>query len=583
MLRYTYREMTTFSLVLLLLGWALFLLDSVHSRWVEGRVRAQVAGQMVQQGVALGNTLNSKISLLYGLRSFVEVDPSEARLDREFEHIAASLQENAVGVRALQLVRNGKIIYMSPMEGNEAAFGHDLLNDPRPSVTETVRKAMTSRTVTINGPLELKQGGAGLVARLPIRCNDETWGLAAVVIDLPALFAEAGIISSDGSMRIAARDHNRDVFFGDAEVFTQKPEIQRIPLLDGSWEIAAAPVTGWLSLVHDQILSFRVASGVVLLLLMSLFVVSTRNKYVLHKLVARRTQELRTLNDELKQEVNARRRTEVELVTARDEAEHSARLKDAFIATMSHEIRTPLHVILGYVDLLRGPEEEIAQDKDMYIASMKTAGNRLMRTIEELLHISSLRSGTYKPKKKDIELVSTTKNIFRNYYDIAAERGLELVWRSDIVRAQLHADPYSIEQALTNLLDNAFKYTEKGAIEVAVTGNEKQCSVSVRDSGIGISEDYIQHVFDTFSQEKSGYNRPYDGIGLGLALTKRYVDLHGGNIRVESEKGRGSTFTITLPSIATVRHRIPETESCDLRPVVEAPTLTFIRGTANVA
>jgi len=240
-------------------------------------------------------------------------------------------------------------------------------------------------------------------------------------------------------------------------------------------------------------------------------------------------------------------------------------------------------VILGYVDLLAGPEEEVAHEKHMYIDSMKKAGGRLMRTIEEILHISSLRAGTYRLNKTDMELVSTTKSLFHKYYSAAAERGLQMVWHSDIVRADLHADPYSLELALTNLLDNAFKYTEKGSIEVYVTGDAKHCSVSVRDSGIGISDEYIGQVFDVFSQEKTGYNRPYDGLGLGLTLTKRYVELHGGSVGVESEKGVGSTFTMTVPAQAIVRHAVPEEELQEVRPVLDAPSLTFIRGSVNVA
>lgn len=583
MLRRTYRELTTFSLVLLLLCWALYLLDSVHTRWVEGRVRTEVSAQLVQQGVVLSNTLSSKLALLYGLRSYVEADPSQERLDSDFDLIARSLRENTIGIRALQLVKDGRIQYMYPTHGNEAAIGLDLLSDPRPSVQETVRKAMASDHVTINGPLELKQGGSGIVARLPIRSGGDTWGLAAVVIDLPALFAEAGILRENGDLLIAARDAEREVFFGASDVFSSAPEVQRIPLIDGAWEIAAAPHGGWTALLSDQIISFRVALGVVLLLLVSLFFVSTRSRYVLQKLVERRTQELRSLNSNLKKEVEAHRRTEVDLVTARDEAEHSARLKDAFIASMSHEIRTPLHVILGYVDLLAGPEEDIANEKHMYIESMKNAGGRLMRTIEEILHISSLRAGTYRLNKTDMELVSTTKSLFHKYYSVAAERGLQMVWRSNIVRADLHADPHSLELALTNLLDNAFKYTERGSIEVCVTGDEKHCSVSVRDSGIGISDEYIGQVFDVFSQEKTGYNRPYDGLGLGLTLTKRYVEMHGGSVGVESEKGVGSTFTMTVPAHAIVRHAVPEEELQEVRPVVDAPSLSFIRGSANVA
>ena len=583
MLRYTYRELTTFSLVMLLLVWAFYLLDSVHTRWVEGRVRSHVSDQLVQRGVGLGNTLNDKLALLYGLRSFVEVDPSPARLEKEFPHFAASLCAGSGGVRALQLVRRGVVSHLYPIEGNEAVLGHNLLSDPRPSVPRTIRKALASDRVTLNGPLELKQGGSGLVARLPIRHGDDTWGLAAIVLDIDQLFNEAGVHLRDAGMTISVRDAAQDVFFGDGSVFTASPVVQRVPLVDGYWEVAAAPIAGWSDTVADQVLAFRIAGGIILLLLLSLFLVSTRNKYVLSRLVERRTRELQTLNMELRSEVEARRRTEHDLVAARVKAENSERLKDAFIASMSHEIRTPLHVILGYVDLLRAPDEEIGHEKEGFIDSMKNAGGRLMRTVEELLHISSLRAGTFKMHKEDVDAVGTTRSLVRSYRDAATERGLGLVFRSTLVRAQVHADRYCMEQVLTNLLDNALKYTETGAVEVSIDGTENSCRITVKDSGIGISEEYIRHAFDVFTQEETGYTRPYDGIGLGLALTKRYVELHGGDISVCSEKGCGSEFTVALPATATVRHSVPEEECSHGRPAVEAPALTLIRDAAHVA
>ena len=583
MLRYTYRELTTFSLIMLLMMWGFYLLDSVHSNWVEGRVRTHVAERLVQRGVILSNTLNSKLSLLYGLRSFVEVDPDPARIDKEFPYIAGSLRGSSGGVRALQLVKDGIIRYTYPNNRDEGLVGYNLLKDPRPSVRRTIHKAMESEQITLNGPLELKQGGSGLVARLPVRCSGKTWGLAAVVIDLEELFIEAGVTSRHGELLVSARDTDRNTFFGDPDVFMSSPVIQRIPLVDGHWEVAAVPASGWAATVSDQVLSFRISGSIILILLLSLFMVATRKKYVLSKLVERRTSELQTLNAELKQEVEARRQTEQDLVAARDKAEHSDRLKDAFITSMSHEIRTPLHVILGYVDLLRAPDEEIGHEKEMFIESMKNAGGRLMRTVEDLLHISSLKAGTFKMKKQDIDLVTTTKSLVHNYHDLAADRGLRLVFRSKLVRAEMHADSYSLEQVLNNLLDNAIKYTEQGTVEVSIDGTENSCCVSVKDSGIGISSDYLRHAFDVFSQECIGYNRPYDGLGLGLALTKQYVELNGGRITVHSEKGAGSEFRVTLPVHAVVAHGIPEEVTTDCRQVIEAPSLTFIRNAANVA
>ncbi len=583
MLRYSYKEFTSFSLVLLLMAWAFYLLDSVHGRWAESRVRTTVAEQLVRQSVILGNSLNSKISLLYGLRSFAESKPSGNLTNEEFQNIAATLRGNSAAIRAIQIVRKGIITQMYPAKGNESAIGYDLLNDPRPSVAISVRRAYENDFVTIDGPVELKQGGQGIVARLPIRIDGKVVGLAAVVINLPELFLESGLSTDDGSLLLAARDQHRGTFFGSETVFSLSPEQQRVPLLDGYWDLAAAPSEGWRSVVGDQILAFRIAGVIIVLLLMSLFFVSSRSKYILHKLVDRRTQELEELNAELRREVDARRRTEADLITARDKAEHSDRLKDAFIATMSHEIRTPLHVILGYVDLLHAAGESVSDEREMYTRSMKSAGRRLMRSVEELLHISSLRAGTFKVNPEDIDLVESTRDVVREFHETAKERGLSLVFKSTLTRADVYADRYSLEQAVTNLVDNALKYTEKGEVEVFLRGEGNDCTVSVRDTGIGIEEEYQRHVFDVFSQEKIGYNRPYDGLGLGLSLTRQFVELNSGRIDMRSEKGMGSEFTISLPTVTPVEHGIAEEERVDLLEDAAGPSLTLIQGVARVA
>lgn len=583
MKRLRYKNFVSFSLVLMLIVWAFYLLDTEYGRWAENRARTVVADQLLQRSITLNNAINSKLTILYGLRSFVESNSANGLLDSEFETIAATLRGSSASVRAVQLVRDGIITHMYPLEGNEAALGHNLLDDPRPAVAVSVRRAYASDFVTINGPLELQQGGQAIVARLPVRKGDAVWGLAAIVIDLPELFVEAGLSQSEGDLLFAAKDDRSGVFFGSEQVFAASPEQQRIPLLDGYWDLAAVPAQGWLSSVGDQIIAFRAAGAVIVLLLFSLFFVSTRSRNVLQRLVEHRTTELESLNAELRHEIDARRRTEADLISARDKAEHSDRLKDAFIATMSHEIRTPLHVILGYVDLLQTPNEEQNEEQAMYRHSMKNAGRRLMRSVEELLHISSLRAGTFTVDPQDFDLVEATRDVVRNFHADANERGISLVFKSTLSRAMVYADRYSLEQSMHNLIDNAIKYTEKGEVEIFVRGEGNDCSLSVRDTGIGISEEYLCHVFDVFSQEKTGYSRPYDGLGLGLSLTRRFVELNNGRIDVHSEKGRGSEFTITLPTVLPVEHGIAEEVRTDARQHIQGPSLTLIQTVSQVA
>lgn len=249
----------------------------------------------------------------------------------------------------------------------------------------------------------------------------------------------------------------------------------------------------------------------------------------------------------VKEDVTSRKQAEAELIAAKERAEQSDRLKNAFIATMSHEIRTPLNIIMGFVQLLQSAPPEELPDMQSYVTSIERAAQRLMRTVEELLHISSLEAGTFKVERSVQDLCLLLRDLTGDLRGEITARGLEFRLDVTVPRAAVLIDRYTIEQALQNLIDNALKYTESGSIGVSLGIENGEALLAVSDTGIGIGDEFIDRVFDVFSQEKTGYSRPYDGLGLGLALTRRYVELNGGRIAVQSVKGKGSTFTVALP------------------------------------
>ena len=236
-----------------------------------------------------------------------------------------------------------------------------------------------------------------------------------------------------------------------------------------------------------------------------------------------------------------------ELVTALKKAEESDRLKSAFLAQMSHEIRTPLNVILTSIPLLA--DEVSGDDEELKIIfdSVKSAGKRLQRTIDMILSMSSVQSGNYKPSFERFNLVLDLQNMLNEFKSLSDDKGLELKFRTDGDEAFIVADRYTVNQVFQNIINNAIKYTLKGYVEISVkTRKSHKIDVEIRDSGIGMSEEYLQNIFSPFSQEDVGHKRQFEGNGLGLALVKKYIELNHAEINVESEKNKGSVFLVTF-------------------------------------
>lgn len=268
----------------------------------------------------------------------------------------------------------------------------------------------------------------------------------------------------------------------------------------------------------------------------------------LEKRVEERTAELMESNRLLKQQISIREWTERELIKAKDKAEQADRLKSAFLAQMSHEIRTPLNVILSYTSLLK---EEFANKMDDIFKSVffgiNNAGRRLIRTIDLILNMSAIQSGTHDIQIRSFSLNNSLEALISEFSSLINNKSLKLVFNNLIGEVCINADEYSINQVFQNLIDNAIKFTPAGEVEIRLYKNSRGYTcVDVRDEGIGISEDYLPHLFKPFMQEEIGYTRKFEGNGLGLALVKNYIELNNADIDVESEKGKGTKFTITF-------------------------------------
>ncbi|MCL5028432.1 MAG: PAS domain S-box protein [Bacteroidetes bacterium] len=241
------------------------------------------------------------------------------------------------------------------------------------------------------------------------------------------------------------------------------------------------------------------------------------------------------------------RKTAIEqIIKAKEKAEEADKLKSEFLAQMSHEIRTPINTILSYNSLIK---EELfdkinARWNDAF-NSIEMAGKRLIRTIDLILNMSLIQSGKIEIKFEEIDIYPILIHLVNEFSAIAQEKKLEIKLNNIIQDTIIKSEEYIVSQVFQNLIDNAIKYTKSGKVEINIfRNNGKKLCVEIRDTGIGISEKYLLQMFEPFSQEDTGYSRRYEGVGLGLALVKNYIDLIKGKIEVESIKNKGSVFTV---------------------------------------
>ena len=255
----------------------------------------------------------------------------------------------------------------------------------------------------------------------------------------------------------------------------------------------------------------------------------------------------------VKEDISEQKIITSELIAAKERAEHSDHLKSEFLAQMSHEIRTPLNILLSFSTYIREVLEErqhLTDDLDQYFLTTSNAGKRIIRTIELILNMSDLKSGSFvnKPQPTDI-YNDILKHVFHQFHQSVDERKIhfDLIQKSDSLFANI--DQFATEQLLIHIIDNAIKFTEKGHVLIYAEKNETGNSViRIEDTGVGIGDDYLKRLFTPFTQEDQGYSRSFDGNGLGLALVKKYCELNNIRIEIQSEKRKGTIFTLIFPN-----------------------------------
>ncbi len=241
---------------------------------------------------------------------------------------------------------------------------------------------------------------------------------------------------------------------------------------------------------------------------------------------------------------------EEEAKKARDANKEAERLKDTFLTVLSHELRTPLNIVLGYSSIIKeSMKDKINSEDKVYLDNLYSGSERLFNSITQMLEFAQIEAGNLTLNLEMTELSSLVKSCVESSKKSASEKRLDLKTKFYNEKIFVDADVQSLQNALNNLLNNAIKFTKQGFIEIETNVDEERSLAicRIKDSGVGISTQYLDHLFQPFSQEDLNIGRNYEGNGLGLALAKRYIEKMGGSLLVDSIKGVGSTFTFTLP------------------------------------
>jgi signal transduction histidine kinase/ActR/RegA family two-component response regulator len=266
--------------------------------------------------------------------------------------------------------------------------------------------------------------------------------------------------------------------------------------------------------------------------------------YRLKKLVSQKTSELEKLNKELEQKVQQRTK---ELEQKTKEAQKNAKTKARFLANMSHEIRTPLNSIIGFVSLLQ--EEDLNPSAKRYVDIIDKSSRSLLGIINDILDFSKIEEGKLTIEKIAFNLDEEIDNIAQMFYAKADEKHITFKILKENTDLMVITDPIRFKQILLNLLSNAFKFTDDGkTITLSVKYENKQIFVSVKDEGIGIAKDKLDHIFKDFTQADDSTTRKYGGTGLGLSISSSLVELLGGKLEVKSEEKKGSEFYFSIPA-----------------------------------
>ena len=454
--------------------------------------------------------------------------------ENTFSELAEKIPNEDGVIKAFELAPEGIVTDIYPKQGNEGAFGLDMLQEHERKKDAIL--ARDSGKYTLGGPYQLKQGGTGALLFNPVYQDnnseqDEFWGFVILVIDWDRFIGEINLdylSDADFCYRIWTYDRGSS----DKIILAESQDNMSDNILtvecavpNNTWYFDIIPSEGWSP--RSYWIMCIVISYVFSLLIATVFYLISSKKH-------------------------RERQYEAELEKSAEQAKNANEAKTRFLFNMSHDIRTPMNAIVGFSGLLEKNLQNERKAKE-YLEKIQSSSNLLLRIINQVLEMARIESGTAVLQLKAEDMDALFHRVNTVFEEDIRKKNLQYYADLDIRHHYVVCDQTKLQEIMLNIISNAIKYTPEGhsiyvEVHEAVSENPSKIRYifSCEDTGIGMSEEYLPHIYEEFSREHSTTENKVPGTGLGLPIIKSMIELMGGSIQVESRQGIGTKFTVDL-------------------------------------
>ena len=454
--------------------------------------------------------------------------------ENTFSELAEKIPNEDGVIKAFELAPDGIVTDIYPKQGNEGAFGLDTLQEYERKKDAVL--ARDSGEYTLGGPYHLKQGGTGALLFNPVYQDNnsdqhEFWGFVILVIDWDRFIGEINLnylSDADFCYRIWTYDRDSSDRIILAESQDDMPDnilTVECTVPNNTWYFDIIPSGGWIP--RSYLITCIVVSYVFSLLIATVFYLTSSKKH-------------------------RERQYEAELEKSAEQAKNANEAKTRFLFNMSHDIRTPMNAIVGFSGLLEKNLQNEKKAKE-YLGKIQSSSNLLLRIINQVLEMARIESGTAVLQLKAEDMDALFHRVNTVFEEDIRKKNLQYHAVLDIRHHYAVCDQTKLQEIMLNIISNAIKYTPEGhsiyvEVHEAVSENPSKIRYifSCEDTGIGMSEEYLPHIYEEFSREHTTTENKVPGTGLGLPIIKSMIELMGGRIQVESRQGIGTKFTVDI-------------------------------------
>ena len=481
--------------------------------------------------------------------------------ENTFSELAEKIPNEDGVIKAFELAPEGIVTDIYPKEGNEGAFGLDMLQEHERKKDAIL--ARDSGKYTLGGPYQLKQGGTGALLFNPVYQDNnseqgEFWGFVILVIDWDRFIDEINLdylSDADFCYRIWTYDRDSSDRIILAESQGDMPDnilTVECAVPNNTWYFDIIPSEGW-SPRSYWIMCIVISYGFSLLIATVFYLISSKK--------------------------HRERQYEAELEKSAEQAKNANEAKTRFLFNMSHDIRTPMNAIVGFSGLLEKNLQNERKAKE-YLEKIQSSSNLLLRIINQVLEMARIESGTAVLQLKAEDMDALFHRVNTVFEEDVRKKNLQYHAVLDVRHHYVVCDQTKLQEIMLNIISNAIKYTPEGhsiyvEVHEAVSENPSKIRYifSCEDTGIGMSEEYLPHIYEEFSREHSTTENKVPGTGLGLPIIKSMIELMGGSIQVESRQGIGTKFTIDLSFDIALKEEVYGSED-----TIESSAIHTIKG-----